>query len=109
MKRQLDLDGRAGLGPVAANRNRPVVQLDQMTSDRQIQTETAVATQLCGIGLTKALEDMRRELRVDPLCPARFGHGSGARVLERDAGLEVPARPPFAGGARAEMLYPALK
>src|SRR5439155_19359524 len=77
--RQLDRERRPLPLALALDLDRAAVQLDQVVDDREPETQAAPA-----VGLLEGLEDVRQELRLDPL----------ALVADGDDGLAVDAREP---------------
>src|SRR5690348_14178964 len=64
---QLHAEGRAMALSVATRFDRAAVQLDELAHDGEAQAEPAALTRRGAVGLTKAFEDVRQELRIDPL------------------------------------------
>src|SRR6185312_7249324 len=86
--RQTHDEARAGALALALRLDRPGVQLHQVMDDRESQSEAAVAPPDRAVLLAEALEDVRQELRLDPL--ARVGDGD-LQVLAAHRELHVDA------------------
>src|SRR5439155_13066258 len=98
-ERQPHGERRAQVRPRALGLHVAAVQLDQMTNDREPESQTAVGTRARAVGLPEAIEDVRQELGRD--AAAGVAHAKlrlGARPLEADRDASVARRELDRGG-----------
>src|SRR2546427_10501671 len=88
--RQLDREPRPLPLALALDLDRAAVQLDQVADDREPETQATMRSRAPSVGLLEGLEDVRQELRLDPL----------ALVADGEDGLAGRARQSEGGGAR---------
>src|SRR5207245_8916819 len=81
---QLDRERRPLPIALALDLDRAAVQLDQVVDDREPETQATMRSRAPSVGLLEGLEDVRQELRLDPL----------ALVADGDEGLAVGAPEP---------------
>src|SRR5262245_53930845 len=63
--RQEDHEPSAAAAALAVRRDRSAVQLDEVTDDREAETEAAVRSRGRSVGLAEAIEDERQRVGVD--------------------------------------------
>src|SRR5262249_31613762 len=87
---QRDRKSRAFAEPLTRGAHSPAVQLDYMTHDGESQPQPTVLAVRPGVLLPKVFEDVRQELRLDPL-PTVGDDDLDVRVGALKSYLHAPA------------------
>src|SRR5687768_18372173 len=90
--KQRKRSGKSGphADPLAFRGNRATVKFDEMTNDRQSQTETTKIPRRRTVRLTKTIEHARQKLRIDALTAVVHGHFR-IRSITRHAHVDLAA------------------